>query len=55
MTEFASVSLIAARDAPYAKARTTFVRDVQMARATLTNHFSRPSPSYHEATPLNPR
>ncbi|XP_024362217.1 receptor-like protein 4 isoform X2 [Physcomitrium patens] len=41
------------RDAPYAKARTTFVRDVQMARNTLANHFSRPSP-YSESTPLNP-
>ncbi|KAG0579813.1 hypothetical protein M758_4G126400 [Ceratodon purpureus] len=42
------------RDAPYAKARTTFVRDVQMARTTLSNHFSRPAPSYHEVAPLNP-
>ncbi|XP_024392179.1 receptor-like protein 4 [Physcomitrium patens] len=42
------------RDAPYAKARTTFVRDVQMARNVLQNHFSRPAPAYTEATPLNP-
>jgi hypothetical protein len=28
-----------ARGAPYAKARTTFVRDVQMARTVLTDHF----------------
>ncbi|XP_024369486.1 receptor-like protein 4 [Physcomitrium patens] len=42
------------RDAPYAKARTTFVRDVQMARSMLQNHFSRPAPTYTEATPLNP-
>lgn len=42
------------RDAPYAKARTTFVRDVQMARNVLANHFSRPAPSYSETTPLNP-
>lgn len=42
------------RDAPYAKARTTFVRDVQLARNVLANHFSRPAPSYTETTPLNP-
>ena len=45
----------AARDAPYAKARTTFVRDVQMARNVLSNHFSRPAPAaYSDSTPLNP-
>lgn len=43
-----------ARDAPYAKARTTFVRDVQLARNVLANHFSRPAPSYTDTTPLNP-
>lgn len=42
------------RDAPYAKARTTFVRDVQMARSVLANHFSRPAPSCTETAPLNP-
>ncbi|KAG0561915.1 hypothetical protein KC19_9G103000 [Ceratodon purpureus] len=42
------------RDAPYAKARTTFVRDVQLARNVLANHFSRPAPSYTDTTPLNP-
>lgn len=32
-------SFFAARGAPYAKARTTFVRDVQMARTVFTDHF----------------
>ncbi|KAG0615556.1 hypothetical protein M758_5G050700 [Ceratodon purpureus] len=35
------------RDAPYAKARTTFVRDVQLARTVLTDHFK---PVYREPT-----
>jgi hypothetical protein len=33
------------RDAPYAKARTTFVRDVQLARTVLSDQFK---PAYHE-------
>ncbi|XP_024367592.1 receptor-like protein 4 [Physcomitrium patens] len=35
------------RDAPYAKARTTFVRDVQLARTVLTDHFR---PVYRDPT-----
>lgn len=42
------------RDVPYAKARTTFVRDVQLARNVLQNHFSRPAPAYHQVMPFNP-
>ncbi|XP_024399560.1 receptor-like protein 4 [Physcomitrium patens] len=38
------------RDAPYAKARTTFVRDVQMARTVLTGHFK---PVYRDPTPAS--
>lgn len=33
------------RDAPYAKARTTFVRDVQLARTVFSDHFR---PVYHD-------
>lgn len=35
------------RDAPYAKARTTFVRDVQLARTVLNDHFK---PVYRDPT-----
>lgn len=40
-----SSAFSAARDAPYAKARTTFVRDVQLARTVLSDQFK---PAYHE-------
>ena len=46
--QFTDIGLFsAARDAPYAKARTTFVRDVQLARTVLTDHFK---PVYREPT-----
>ena len=40
-----------ARDAPYAKARTTFVRDVQLARTVLSDHFK---PVYRDPASATP-